>query len=145
MAFGIHPVIVIAAFAAILALIAVVIACVARSGVMSMVMGVLALVFLLPAVYVFLGFHPELIDARFRTYKTLYRDIQIGMTRNEVLATVDRLYPKAGKRQRPKVFDDQPDQLGFFMNPETSTEPNCEGISVMFKNGRVTKKEYLPD
>ncbi len=54
---------------------------------------VLALVFLLPAAYVFLAFHPELVDGRFRTYKAFYRDIHVGMTKDQVFAALDRRYP----------------------------------------------------
>ena len=53
MSFGIHPVILIAAVGALLALIAVVIACMARSGGVRALMIFLALVFLLPGAYVF--------------------------------------------------------------------------------------------
>jgi hypothetical protein len=40
---------------------------------------------------------------------------------------------------------DTPDGLGFFMNPEASREPNCEGIFLRLEQGRVTKKTYSPD
>jgi hypothetical protein len=145
MSFGVHPVILIAAVSGLLMLIAVVVACMARSGGVRVLMIVLALVFLLPAAQVFLAFHPELVDGRYRTYKGFYRDIQIGMTRDEVFAVLDRRYPKAGARQRPKVMDDTPDSLGFFMNPETSREPNCEGIFLKLENGKVKSKDYSPD
>lgn len=145
MSFGVHPVILIAAVGALFALIAVVVACMARSGGVRVLMIVLALVFLLPAAYVFLAFHPELVDGRFHTYKAFYSDIQIGMTRDEVFAVIDRRYPKTGARQRPKVMDDTPDSLGFFMNPETSREPNCEGIFLKLENGKVKSKDYSPD
>ena len=145
MSFGVHPVILIAAIGALLALIAVVVACMARTGGLRVLMIVLAWVFLLPAASVFLAFHPELVDGRFRTYKAFYSDIQIGMTRDDVFAVLDRLYPKEGARQRPKVMGDTPDSLGFFMNPETSREPNCEGIFLKLENGRVKSKDYSPD
>src|SRR5438309_9213392 len=126
MSVGVHPFILIAAVGALLAIGAVVVACTARSSGMRVSMIVLALVFLLPGACVFLAFHPELVDGRFRTYKAFYRDIQIGMTRDEVFVALDRRYPKSGRRQRPKVMDDTANSLGFFMNPETSREPNCE-------------------
>jgi hypothetical protein len=128
MSFGVHPFILVAAVGALLALIAVVIACKARSGLVMALMILLALVFVAPAGYVFLAFHPELVDGRFRTYKAFYRDIQIGMTRDDVIAALNRHYPKSGPRQRPKVMDDTTNSLGFFMNPETSREPNCRDI-----------------
>jgi hypothetical protein len=145
MTFGVHPFILIAAVGLLLALIAFIAACFARSGVARVSMIGLGLVFLLPAAYVFLAFHPELVDGRFRTYKAFYRDIQIGMSRDEVFGVLDRHYPKSGARQRPKVMEDEPGRLGFFMNPETSREPNCEGIFLTLDHGRVTKKDYSPD
>ena len=106
---------------------------------------VLALVLIAPAGYVFFAFHPEFVDGRFRTYKAFYRDIQIGMTREQVLEALERRYPPDGQRKRPKIMDDTPERLGFFMNPETSREPNCEGIFLTLEQGRVTKKDYSPD
>lgn len=35
--------------------------------------------------------------------------------------------------------------LSFFMNPETSREPNCEGIFLTLEASRVTKKVYSAD
>ena len=135
----------IAAGGALLALIAVVMACIVRSGGVRALMIVLAFVCLLPSAYVFLAFHPELVDGRFRTYKTFYHDIQVGMTREQVLAAMDRRYPADGPRKRPKIMDDTPTSLGFFMNPETSREPNCEGIFLTLEGGCVTKIVYSPD
>jgi hypothetical protein len=145
MSFGVHPLILIAAVGALAALIAVVIACRAKSGVVMAMMVVLALVLIAPACYVFLAFHPELVDGRFRTYKRFYRDIEVGMTREQVLAAMDLRYPADGHRKRPKIMDDTPESLGFFMNPETSREPNCEGIFLTLERGRVTKIAYSAD
>lgn len=75
----------------------------------------------------------------------LARDIQVGMTRDEVFAAIDRRYPKSGARQRPGLLGETADGLSFFMNPETSREPNCEGIFLKLENGRVKSKEYSPD
>ncbi len=105
----------------------------------------LTLVALAPAGFVVDAFFSELLDARFRTYKSFYQDIQPGMTRAEVFATLGRRYPKSGPRQSPEVMADEPDKLGFFMNAEGSREPNCEGIFLKMENGRVVKKEYSPD
>lgn len=58
---------------------------------------------------------------------------------------MDARYPKNGKRQRPRIMQDNPGSLGFFMNPETSREPNCEGIFLDFKDGRIVSKAYSPD
>jgi len=54
--------------------------CRVRGGLTSVMMVVLALVFLAPAAYVFVAFHPELVDGRFRTYKAFYPDTEVGMT-----------------------------------------------------------------
>lgn len=137
--------ILIAVVGAIAALIAVIIACKVRSGFATLMMVGLALVFISPAACVFLVFHPELIDGRFRTYKAFYRDIQIGMTHDDVFVALEKRYPKSGTRQRPQVMQDSAEGIGFFMNPETSREPNCEGIFLSLDHGRVTKKDYCPD
>jgi hypothetical protein len=140
-----HPAFLIAVSCVVAALIAIVIACRARGGFLAVFMSALALIFLLPVAYVVAAMNPSLIDGRFRTYKAFYKDIHEGMTREEVLALVDRHYPKSGKRKPPKVMSDEADSLGFFMNPESSREPNCEGIFLTLTNGLVTKKVYSPD
>ncbi len=145
MGIGIHPFILIAIAGAFAALVAIILAFKARSGVGIALLAALALVCLVPAGLVFVMFHPELVDARFRTYKRFYHDIEIGMTREQVLAAMDRFYPASGLRKRPSIMEDTPDRLGFFMNPETSREPNCEGIFLTLENDKVTKKTYSPD
>jgi hypothetical protein len=145
MSFGIHPFILIAAVGALASLVAIIFACRAKSRLGTATLVVLALVFIAPAGYIFLAFHPELVDGRFRAYKRFYRDIQVGMTREQVLATMELHYPTNGRRKPPKVLNDKPEGLGFFMNPETSREPNCEGIFLTLEAGRVTKKVYSPD
>jgi hypothetical protein len=105
----------------------------------------LALLILLPSGGLVVALYPELIDGRFRTYRAFYHDIQVGMDRGEVLRLMERHYPAAGPRQRPKIVTDEPARLGFFMNPERSPEPNCEGIFLALRNGRVVQKEYSAD
>jgi hypothetical protein len=145
MSLGIHPLILIAAAGVLAALAAIVIACRAKSGFLVVVMVLLTLVFIAPAGYLFLAFHPELIDGRFRTYKRFYGDIQVGMTREQVLAAMEVRYPTNGPRKRPKILNDTPEGLGFFMNPEKSTEPNCEGVFLTLEAGRVATKVYSED
>jgi hypothetical protein len=145
MNFGVQPLILIAVIGALAALVAITMACRARSGFDKAMMVVLALVFIAPAGYVLLAFHPELVDGRFRTYKRFYRDIQIGMTRDQVLAAMERRYPADGLRQRPKILSDTPEELSFFKNPETSRDPNCEGIFLTLAGGRVTQMLYSAD
>jgi hypothetical protein len=145
MSFGVHPFILIALVGVLLALSTLIFACRARSAIVTVTLLVLALVFIAPAGYVFLAFHPELVDGRFRAYKRFYSDIQVGMTREQVLATMELFYPTDGPRKRPTIMNDTPEALGFFMNPESSREPNCEGIFLTLENGRVTKKDYSRD
>ena len=145
MSFGIHPFFLIAGFGVLIAAVLVFFGCRARSGLATAIMLFFALVFFLPAGFLFLQFHPELFDSRFRTYKAFYDDIKVGMTHDQVIGAMETRYPKNGKRQRPKIWADTPDQLKFFMNPESSREPNCEGISVSLTNGRVASKDYSPD
>lgn len=145
MIFGIHPAFLIAGVGLLIASVLVLYACRARSRLTTALLLFFALVFAMPAIYLFLDFHPELIDGRFRTYKAFYGDIKVGMTRDQVIAAMDARYPQTGKRQRPKIMEDTPNRLGFFMNPETSREPNCEGIFLSLQNGRVVSKDYSPD
>ena len=101
----------------------------------------------LPALYIFVLFHPELADPRFRAYKAFYGHIREGMTRDDVFALLERRYPPNGARQRPTVMRDEPNNIGFFMSPEDapSREPNCEGIFLSLHEGRITKKVYSTD
>lgn len=94
---------------------------------------------------VLIAFHPELADARYRTFKAFFRDIRIGMTRKQVLSIMDHHYPAEGRRKRPKIQGDTAEGLGFFMNPETSSEPKCEGILLSLERGRVVSKLYSAD
>jgi hypothetical protein len=102
-------------------------------------------VFLLPAGYLLVALNPWLVDSRFRSYRAFYRDIEIGMTRNEVFEALERNYPADGPRKRPKILNDTAEGLGFFMDPETSREPNCEGIFLRLESGRVSAKSYSAD
>ncbi len=142
---GDHSCILIPAFAALAALVAIIIAFRAKRWIVSAMMIVLSLVFIVPACYVFLAFHPELVDGRFRTFKKFYSDIRTGMTRGQVLVAMEKCYPADGPRKRPTIIGDTPQNLDFFMNPETSREPNCEGIFLTLEAGRVTKMSYSAD
>jgi len=142
---SVHPVVLAAAVGAVLALVALIVAWIARSSAVKAAMTVLALVALIPAAFMVLAMNPWLVDSRYRTYRAFYRDIQLGMTRDEVIALIDRHYPLTGARQRPKVLNDDSSSLGFFMNPEKSREPNCEGVFLTMTNGRVAIKMYSPD
>ncbi|MGJ8644816.1 MAG: hypothetical protein ACSHX9_15515 [Luteolibacter sp.] len=105
----------------------------------------LSIAILIPSAFVLAALNPFLFDARFRAYQSLYRDIEIGMTRIEVIQLVDTHYPKEGRRMTPIVVDDTPTYLGFFMNPEGTREPNCEGIFLDLRDGKVISKSYSND
>lgn len=104
-----------------------------------------AICFFLPGYLLVAVFAPGLVDARIRAYQTFFEDIRPGMTRFEVLASLEKHYPAHGPRQRPKIMKDTAAELGFFMNPEDSYEPNCEGIFLDFAEGKVTRKSYSRD
>jgi len=90
-------------------------------------------------------FAPEFNDARFRTYKRFYRDIEVGMTRADVEQLITKHYPHGGKRGTPITNHDSEDYLYYWMDPEGTREPNCEGISIQFQDGKIVKKDYIPD
>lgn len=110
-----------------------------------LVLGVLGVALFLPSLFFVLALNAWLIDPRFRTYRSFYYDIEEGMSRAEVFGLIDHHYPAGGHRRRPEVMDDSGGGLGFFMNPEHSKEPNCEGIFISLREGRVTGKSYSPD
>lgn len=111
-----------------------------RIGVMA-----LGVVLLLPSAWLLAALNPWLTDARFRAYRGFYQELKPGMTREEVLKVVEMRYPASGERKAPKVMEDNPERLGFFMNPEHSREPNCEGIFLVLRDGKVVSKSYSPD
>lgn len=90
-------------------------------------------------------FYPWLIDSRFRTYRDFYKDIKIGMTHDQVIEVAKKHYPDGGQRKFPIVMRDNSSELGFFMNPEGDSEPNCEGIFLRFDEGKVTTITYSAD
>lgn len=99
----------------------------------------------LPAAIILLALNPWLVDTRFRSYRAFYRSIDVGMTTEQVLREMEKIYPESGPRRRPEVFRHEEDAMGFFMNPEHSKEPNCEGIFLNLKDGRVVSKGYSRD
>jgi hypothetical protein len=128
-----------------LSAVAVVIAFRVQSIVKKMLLSVLAAVLFFPAALLLVMLHPELIDARHRAYKAFYRDIDIGMTRQQVFALASAHYPAAGLRMRPRTLYDKPEEIVFFMDPEARGEPNCEGILLTLSDNRVTQKRYSAD
>ena len=107
---------------------------------------IVAALFLLgPSVVALIGFKPELVDSRYKTYKQLFGDIEVGMSRAEVMTLVDQHYPSEGGRLRPNLIENSDKKLTFFMNPEDSAEPNCEGIFLEMQDNKVMRKSYARD
>ena len=145
MEFGVHPLFVIAAVSLIGALACLFFACLASNWLKRGILIVAALFLLTPSGVALLCIKPELVDGRYETYKQLYGDIHVGMSRAEVMTLVDRHYPSGGERLPPDIIEDSDKKLSFFMNPEDSTEPNCEGIFLKLENDAVVKKSYARD
>ena len=140
-----HPFVLFAALSAVAALLVFVAAFQSVRGWRRAACILLASFLLIPLVYVFQALHQEMLDPRFRTYKSFYADIHVGMTRSEVLSLLERHYPSTGPRKTPDVIQNQPERLSFLMNPEDSGGPNAEGISVVLQRDRVVAKHYAPD
>ena len=145
MGFGLHPLILIAAVTLIGAVACLVFAYLASHWLKRGILIVAALFLLGPSGVALIGFKPELVDDRFKTYKQLFGDIEVGMSRAQVMKLVDQHYPSRGKRLRPKVLEDSEFKLSFFMNPEDSAAPDCEGIFLQMEDDSVVKKSYVRD
>ena len=145
MGFGLHPLILIAAVTLMVAVAFLVFAYLASHWLKRGILIVAALFLLGPSVVALIGFKPELVDDRFRTYKQLFGDIEVGMSRAEVMTLVDQHYSSEGERLRPNLIEDSDKKLSFFMNPEDSTEPNCEGIFLNMRDNKVVRKSYARD
>lgn len=145
MGFGLHPLFLIAAVTLIGAIACLVFAYLASHWLKRGLLIVTALFLLGPSGVALMVLKPELIDGRYKTYKQLYGDIHVGMSRAEVMTLIDQHYPSEGKRLRPKIIEDSDKKLSFFMNPEDSTEPNCEGIFLRIQDDSVIKKSYARD
>ena len=142
---GLHPLIVIAAVTLIGAVACLVFAYFASHWLKRGILIVAALFLLGPSGVALIGFKPELVDDRFKTYKQLFGDIEVGMSRAQVMTLVDQHYPSGGKRLRPTIVEDSDKKLSFWMNREDSIEPNCEGIFLQMQDDRVMRKSYARD
>ena len=145
MGFGLHPLFLIAAVTLIGAIACLGFAYLASHWLKRGLLIVTALFLLGPSGVALMVLKPELIDGRYKTYKQLYGDIDIGMSRAQVMTLVDQHYPSGGKRLRPNIIEDSDKKLSFFMNPEDSIEPNCEGIFLQMQDDRVMRKSYARD
>ena len=142
---GLHPLILIAAVTLIGAVACLVFAYFASHLLKRGILIVAALFLLGPSGVALIGFKPELVDSRYKTYKQLFRDIEVGMSRAEVMTLVDQHYPSEGERLLPNLIEDSDKKFGFFMNPEDSAEPNCEGIFLEMQDNNVVRKSYARD
>ena len=145
MGFGLHPIFLIAIVTLIGALVCLVFACLASNWLKRGILIVVALFLLAPSGAALICLKPELVDGRYSTYKQLYGDIEVEMSRAQVMKLVDQHYPSGGKRLRPKVLEDSEVKLSFFMNPEDSAAPDCEGIFLQMEDDSVVKKSYVRD
>lgn len=145
MNFSPHPILVLAMLGLVATVIMLVTVFRVRHWGLKVLLAMIAVVTLVPAVLVGWVMFPEALDARFQTYKDFYAHIQLGMTRAEIMALEDRLYPADGPRKKPTVIMEDDTSLTFFMHPEDSTEPNCEGIFLGFAEGKLKSKNYSPD
>jgi len=88
MSLGIHPIVFAAIVGGAFALLAGLVAIRSKSIATRKLMTLLALLLLLPTGLVVVGLNPWLVDARFRAYRSFYRDIETGMTRQQVMEIV---------------------------------------------------------
>ena len=145
MGFELHPIFLIAAVTLIGSVACLVFAYLASHWLKRGILILAALFLLVPSGVALIGFKPELVDDRFKTYKQLFGDIEVGMSRADVMTLIDQHYPSEGERLRPNIIEDSDKKLGFFMNPEDSTEPNCEGIFLRMQGDKVVRKSYARD
>jgi hypothetical protein len=140
-----HPIVILAVLGAVATVIMLITTFRVRSWGLKVLLVLIALVTLAPAGLVLYAMHPEWLDARYRSYKAFYEGIRLGMTREEIMALQTQLYPEGGPRHKPQIIIEDEKGLTFFMHPEHSTEPNCEGILLGFENGKLKSKTYSPD
>jgi len=140
-----HPILVLVVLGIVATVIMLITVFRVRSLGLKVLLVLIGMVTLAPAGLVLVAMHPEWVDARFRTYKDFYGGIQLGMTRDEVMGLQTQFYPTGGPRQKPQIIIEDDRSLTFFMHPEHSTEPNCEGIFLGFKDGKLKSKTYSPD
>jgi hypothetical protein len=140
-----HPIFVLAVLGLVASVIMLITVTRVRSMGLKVVLVLISFVTLAPAALVLVSMYPEWVDARYRSYKGFYEGLQLGMTHAEVMDLQAKLYPEGGPRQKPQIIMEDEKNLTFFMHPEHSTEPNCEGIFLVFENGRLKSKTYSPD
>jgi len=118
-----------------------------RVGWQKEVLVSLGVIILLPCLLLLLALNQWIWDPRFRAYSGFYQDIEVGMTKADVMRLLENHYPAGGERGHPIRLSDGEDSegMGFFLNCEGRPGPNCEGIFFAFKEGRIIEKKYSPD
>ena len=143
---SVHPIFVLAALGIVASIILLLTVFRVRSLRLKLLLLFVAVLTLAPTGIVVVLMYPEWVDARFRSYKAFYADIQLGMTREEVMNVQDKLYPEGGPRMKPRIIVDESDHLTFFMHPEApDSTVNCEAIILKLRDGKVISKTYSPD
>lgn len=140
-----HPILVLALLGLVVALITLVTVFRVRRVGLKLLLVLISLLALAPTGLVLVTMFPEWVDARYRSYKAFYEGIQPGMTKAEIMTWEAQIYPEGGPRQRPQIIVEDETSLSFFMHPEHSTDPNCEGILLVFEDGKLKSKTYSPD
>jgi len=141
-----HPIFVLAVLGIVATVIMLITVFHVRSKGLKVLLALIGVFTLTPAGFVLVAMHPEWVDVRFRSFKTFYEGIRLGMTREEVMALQNQLYPAGGPRQKPRIMMDESNSLTFFMHPEDpASSIDCEAIILNLKEGKVTSKTYSPD
>ena len=117
MEFGLHPLILIAAVTLIGAVACLVFAYLTSKWIKRGILIVAALFLLCPSGVALIGFKPELVDDRFKTYKQLFGDIEVGMSRADVMTLIDQHYPSEGGRIRPNLIEDSEKKAQLLHEP----------------------------
>lgn len=104
-----------------------------------------ALCLLLPSGLLFVARNPAIVDVRYRTFRLLYWNFGIGMSREEVFASLAKRYPPGHEAKAPRVVVDNGSTLEFVMTPDYTGLPANERIILKTDAGVVTGKDYLPD
>jgi hypothetical protein len=146
MSVRLHPIHWLALFGLVIAVVLLIGFFRCRGRVLKALLVLLSLALSAPAGLILVASRPEWIDPRFRAYKDFFAAIEPGMSRAEVKALWERLYPEGGARSRPILFLENDDSLNFFMHPEPGhAGPDCEAILLKIENDRVAEKTYSPD
>lgn len=104
----------------------------------------IALVFAVPSTLLAVGQNPWLVDARFRTFKMFYWGLHPGMTRADVVTSVNQSYPLGDSIRTQIQATESPEGITFSMTPKVSGEKR-ESFLVRIESGMVIGKKYLSE